>query len=63
MTNIDFSKSQNGPRKLFSDDALCIGYGLERCHRCARLSPGKKTDKHLIFQPCQKNNYTMFKAV
>jgi len=50
-------------RKLFTDDALCIGYQLERCAKCARYSPGVKTDKHLLFQPCQKNQYTMFKAV
>jgi hypothetical protein len=63
MTNPDLRKAASGPRKLFTDDALCIGYGLERCAKCARYSPGAKTDKHLLFQPCQKNNYSMFKAV
>lgn len=62
MTDIDFANATTGPRKLFTDDALCIGYGLDRCPKCARYAPGKKTDKHLLFQPCQKRNYSMFKA-
>ena len=33
------------------DDTLCIGYGREICAKCARLSPGKKTGKHLLNMP------------